>query len=271
MIIRRPVIFLILALITTFNFCRYKNEESSYNDSKKENNDKEKNLLDSLSSNKKSNDTVFISGIGVNKEHDACYNYFVISKKIEPNEHFNKVLSSFIYKALIGGYDCSLMTPSNVKSLSKRKSLKRVILLFFKNDSLKKFNIYETDNRWVENYNALLYQLEGINKSLLYEICDSLLADYNQNGLYVFWDECDFSKLKNIDNYKSYLIKNNSYLKLMEVSVIYHNSGKYSIRNQIINEIRKKDTLTNDLKKLDQLFNESQKIDRMTFNEKIYY
>ena len=95
-------------------------------------------------------------------------------------------------------------------------------LLFYKNKDYLKLNHYENVSRWVECYDNLLYNCN--NTDVLYDLTDTLLYFKKSNGIIVLWDKLDINRLKNIDSYLNYIVKNNCIYKIAELIIVFHNN-----------------------------------------------
>lgn len=211
-----------------------------------------------------SNDSLLIK---LNPYFSDCNDYFIISKEIETDPEYSSILNSYLYKSLVGALDCEIQR-ENLDSLSKRKSFVKTVLLFYKNKDYLKLNHYENVSRWVECYDNLLYNCN--NTDVLYDLTDTLLYFKKSNGIIVLWDKLDINRLKNIDSYLNYIVKNNCIYKIAELIIVFHNNKEFEKRDYYLKKIKKFQDFKKQSVKLLNLIEEYSFINYEQYIEEIY-
>lgn len=172
-----------------------------------------------------------------NLDNSSCFDYFRIDSSIEEDKKFNKILSAYIYSALVGGYQCDSLSKENLDSLFNRDSFVKTILLFYNDSNYISLNHYETKQRWLEAYDNLLYNCD--NKSILHKLADTLLFYNKSNGIRVLWGNIELQLLGNFEKYLTNIVEDGNSYRLTEAIVIFHNGKYFEKRDKYIEYIKR--------------------------------
>ena len=174
--------------------------------------------------------------IEMNKNHTSCSDYFIISNTIEKDSLFRTKLGMYLYRALVGGYDCNLDSTS-LAELYQRESFQNAIFMFYNGDHLIYLNHYESESRWREGLVELLYGID--NRSVLTEIADSLLVNLQFDGIRVLWDDAEIKELTALDKFFQQTVNSNNFFKMAELSAFYHVNRIYDRRDKLMDAMSK--------------------------------
>ena len=87
----------------------------------------------------------------------SCSDCVLISNDIEPNKKFGKLLGSYFYGKMIGGYDCNF-TQQEIQELFLRESYTKAIINLYQDPSnFLRQNPYEEESRWLDTRRAVSY------------------------------------------------------------------------------------------------------------------
>ena len=202
-----------------------------------------------------------------NKQTHKCENYFTISSNLEPDSKFREILSAYLYKFLIGGSECEILSDKNLKQLYLRNSFRKTILLFYTNKDLENLNVFEDKREWIDRYQELLYGVKDIG--VLNEIANDLLAKNNFDGALALWEKADIKKLSNMTKYVNNVDSNNFYI-CAEISAFYHILNKPFLSEQYLKKASEIKGFEKEYGTLSKLLKDRKFFEYSEFKEMIY-
>jgi hypothetical protein len=203
----------------------------------------------------------------INNNCNNCEYYIYVSTEIEEDSLFNKILSAYIYNALIGEFDCEILTEDNLKKLYLRPSFKQSIILFYTDSNLQKLSPYDDVRDWTERYIELLFRISDLY--VLHDIANELLNVNQFDGLWALWDKADTSKLSNLNKYLKGVDESNFYecadlAAFFKVANILNKSEKYLLKASKIKSFEFEYNI------LIELLKSEDKLNYMDYKEAIY-
>ena len=171
----------------------------------------------------------------MNPNGSQCENKITISEGLEPDRNFNRLLSAYLYNALIGGYDCKSLTDQNLQKLYQRPSFKKAVLQFYTDPELQKLNPYDDERQWTDRYPQLLYGIKDL--ALLHEIANELLALGKFDGATALWDKAKIDQLPNLKTYQQLLDEKN-FFACAELAAFYQVNHQPGMRDKYLSKAR---------------------------------
>jgi|GEM_PF-6258245 len=212
-------------------------------------------------------DTVLVRIVGAIQggDPDSCV---LVSKRLEPDSGYNKLLAKYICGNLYSNNDGE--DQAALAEMMGRSSFGKMIMLFFdEKTGYDKIGHYGDKSRIPEMRENLLFGVASCCSLQLHPIADELLKRDIFEGAEVLWDKADCKKLPSLPGYISRMSTTN-FFACADLAAFFHNAGQQALCDSFLNMAGRTLGFEKNFAALKKLIKKNKKFDIVTYREEIY-